>query len=79
MSKTVMPGQIEPTQTPLKELEDEIVGVIRGRCYNGFAHNIAVIRYRDGSIWVACPQFTRNREKLVCKRTQRRCRYFKAI
>jgi hypothetical protein len=58
---------------------DEIVGVRKAICVNEHLHNISIVRYADGSIWVFCPYFGYIGSELGCKCRHTRCRHFKAV
>ena len=64
--------------------EAQIVAVRRCKCINSSVHNVKVIKYDDGSVWVACPMFGWYKEvkiggstlKLGCKDRKKRCTWF---
>ena len=58
---------------------DEVVEIRRAVCVNEHVHNISIVRYRDGSIWVFCPYFGYVGPRPACKSRKAPCRFFKAI
>ena len=58
---------------------DEVVEIRKAVCVNEHAHNISIVRYRDGSIWVFCPYFGYVGPRPGCKSRKAPCRFFKAI
>jgi len=68
----------------IKELLERplITGTRAYTCTNHYSHNIKVIKYDDGSIWVMCPMFGwfedngSGMQKLGCKERKKRCTWF---
>lgn len=59
----------------------KIVGMRKHVCSNETIHNIAVIKYDDESMWVACPWFgwytnQQNVPELGCADRKKRCTWY---
>jgi len=77
-------GQLETLNLQKVNEKSNIVGVRPFKCNNHMVHNVKVIEYADGSIWVSCPLFGWYTEncygkailKLGCKERKKRCTWY---
>jgi hypothetical protein len=77
-------GQLETLNLQKVNEKSNIVGVRPFKCNNHMVHDVKVIEYADGSIWVSCPLFGWYTEnyygktilKLGCKERKKRCTWY---
>lgn len=71
--------QVERTQPKW----DQIIAIREVKCINGSYHDVKIIKYGDGSIWICCPSFgwyeDHHSLELGCKSRKKQCTWFFSI